>query len=118
MVGRKKRNCRMEIREVIITSFAKQILFYYLDYIGRESSESIADKFKYDFLDLVERLDINYFAFPECKFLPTKNKIYRNIIWNKYLIVYKIVKDEILVLGLFHTSQNPDKLKSFRKIRK
>lgn len=108
----------MEIKEVIITPYARQLLLLVYEYIKEESSTLTAMKFRDDFLHVAGQLDKNYFAHPECRFLQTKNKVYRNIIWNKYLILYKIVNDEILVLGLFHTSQNPVKLKSFRKIRK
>ena len=108
----------MEIKEVIITPYARQTLLFIFEFIKEESSTLTAIKFKDDFLNVAEQLDKNYLIYPECRFLQTKKEIYRNIIWNKYLIIYKIMKDEIWIIGLFHTSQSPNKLKAFRKIRK
>src|ERR1035437_5702455 len=53
---------------------------------------------------IVNNLDSNYFMFPECRFLTTKSKIYRNIILESYLIIYRITSKRIEVLRALHTS--------------
>ena len=89
-----------------------------VEYFQQNYSIDYSIKFRFEFKKIARSLSENYLAYPECRFLQTKKEIYRNIIWNKYLIIYKIMKDEVWILGLFHTSQNPVKLKAFRKIRK
>jgi len=54
---------------------------------------------------------------PECRFLLAKNHIYRNIVWYNYLIIYKILKKEIWIVGVFPTKQPPAKAKSYRKVK-
>jgi toxin ParE1/3/4 len=103
--------------EIIIKEFAlfqleKEYSYYYNEY-----SEKYADSFYYSFFKKIEDLEPYYLSHPECRFLKTKAMKYRNIVWNNYLIVYKINKNLIEVLSLFHTKQNPTKLKSIRRIK-
>jgi hypothetical protein len=104
--------------EITITVHALLTVHNEFTYLKEFASERIANSFKNNFIKKVDSILPYYAGFPECRFLPTKNQIYRNIIWGKYLIVYKILKKEILVLGVFHASQNPEKLKAYRKIKK
>lgn len=66
----------------------------------------------------VWNLDCQYLFFPEVRFLPTQTKRYRNIILGSYLIVYRILKNRVEVLRMFHSSQcipkNLSKVKSIR----
>ena len=107
----------MEVKSIVITVHAIQTLHEEFEYLKQNTSVTFAYKFRTSFIEFVDNLPGNYLLFPECRFLRTKNKIYRNIIWKDYLIVYKILKKEILVLGVFHGKQNPIKLKSYRRIR-
>jgi toxin ParE1/3/4 len=43
-------------------------------------------------------LDYAYNMHPECKFITTKSKIYRNIIQGSYLIIYRIARERVEVL--------------------
>ena len=53
---------------------------------------------------LVANLEFEYFMYPECRFLVTKSKVYRNIILESYLIIYRITSFRIEVLRVFHSS--------------
>lgn len=65
----------MEVKEVIITPYARQTLLYVFEFIKEETSASTANKFREDFLIVIEQIDKNYFAYSECRFLPTKIKL-------------------------------------------
>ena len=107
----------MEVKSVVITAHAVQSLYKEFEYHKQNTSLAFANKLRSTFIDYVDKLSQNYSLYPECRFLPTKNLAYRNIVWRDYLIIYKILKKEILVLGIFHAKQNPRKLKSYRKIK-
>lgn len=70
------------------------------------------ETFGYDaalvFFENLERLLLNlgaeYYMYPECRFLKTKSRIYRNIILESYLIIYRIIPDRVEVLRVFHSS--------------
>jgi len=53
---------------------------------------------------IVNNLGSEYFMYPECRFLMTKSRMYRNIILESYLIIYRITKSRIEVLRVFHSS--------------
>lgn len=107
----------MEVK-IILTEHALQTVRQEFDYLKENISVEFAYKFRDEFPKQVESILPFYLKYSECRFLPTKNKIYRNIIWGNYLIIFKILEKEILVLGIFHSSQNSKKLKSFRRIKK
>jgi plasmid stabilization system protein ParE len=63
----------------------------------------------YDFMmDTIERMP---FMFQEYPYKLTENKIYRRAIFeSQYVIVYKVLDDEIFILKIYHTSRNPNNL--------
>ncbi len=63
----------------------------------------------YDFMmDTIERMP---FMFQEYQYKLTENKIYRRAIFeSQYVIVYKVLDDEIFILKIYHTSRNPNNL--------
>jgi len=65
---------------------------------------------------LVENLDNEYLHHPECRHLATKNRIYRNIILDAHLIIYRITDERIEVLNIVHSASNSSKIRSSRKI--
>lgn len=104
--------------EIVITEHALQTVNAEFNYLKEFASERVAHQFKDSFVSQVDSILPFYLGHPECRFLPSKNKIYRNVIWANFLIVYKILKGNILVLGVFHSKQNPSKLKSYRRIKR
>ena len=105
------------IYKIVIKERAEQDLFAAIDYYAINYSIEYAKYFKDEFYKTAETALPFVWVYPECRYLPTKNHIYRNIIWNDYLIIYKILKTEIWVVGLFHTAQNQKKLKGYKKVK-
>ncbi|MCW5908158.1 MAG: type II toxin-antitoxin system RelE/ParE family toxin [Chitinophagales bacterium] len=100
---------RIEISEFAEAELKAEYLFYYEHYSSR-----YAERFRTDFYKQVAAILPHPEKFPECRFLSTKGKIYRNIIWGNYLIIFRIRAQAIQVLTLFHTKQHPSKIKQTR----
>jgi len=67
---------------------------------------------------LVSNLEFEYFMYPECRFLITKRRMYRNIILESYMIIYRITQDRIEVLRVFHSSIcTASRIRLVRKIK-
>jgi hypothetical protein len=101
---------------ILIKEFALEQLREEYNYYRKEYSLSYAEEFRVNFFDRISSIAPYYKSFPECRFLPSKNKSYRNIIWNNYLIVFRIKSDSVEVLSLFHTKKNPKALKRLRRV--
>ncbi|MDR1557232.1 MAG: type II toxin-antitoxin system RelE/ParE family toxin, partial [Tannerellaceae bacterium] len=54
----------------------------------------------------VERLDTDYTYHPECRHLATKSRMYRNIILDAHLIIYRITVERIEVLDIIHSASS------------
>jgi plasmid stabilization system protein ParE len=106
-----EKGVEVEIKEYALQQLKEEYNYFYTEY-----SEKYADKFYDSFFQAVERILPHYLSHPECRFLTTKNKSYRNVVWENYLIVYKIKKNKIEVLSLFHTKQNPKRLKKVKRV--
>ncbi|HKR05516.1 MAG TPA: hypothetical protein VJY62_12850 [Bacteroidia bacterium] len=103
--------------EIVIKEFALHQLKEEYDYFKTKHSLFYAEEFRLDFFKKIYSIVPFYKSFPECRFLRTKKKIYRNVVWENYLIVFKIKPELIEILTLFHTKQNPKRLKKLRRIK-
>jgi plasmid stabilization system protein ParE len=65
----------------------------------------------------IETLPSYYMIYPECRHLQTKSRIYRNIILDAHLIIYRIAAMRIEVLDIIHSSSSISKIRSVRSIR-
>lgn len=68
-------------------------------------------------LQSLETLSLYYNVYPECRHLATKNRIYRNIILDAHLIIYRITADRIEVLDIIHSASSIRKIRSTKKIK-
>ncbi|HAQ21343.1 MAG TPA: plasmid stabilization protein ParE [Prolixibacteraceae bacterium] len=92
----------------------KNIFQYGLETFGF----AVAFSFYNNLEKLVSDLEFEHFMYPECRFLATKSKIYRNIILESYLIIYRITPYRIEVLRVFHSSIcTSSKIRSVKKIK-
>ncbi|MBY0434040.1 MAG: type II toxin-antitoxin system RelE/ParE family toxin [Cyclobacteriaceae bacterium] len=66
---------------------------------------------------LTERLSTDYYLFPECYHLETVSKMYRWIILDAHLLIYRVTKKEVQVLRLIHASRSITKIKASRSLR-
>lgn len=65
----------------------------------------------------IDRIALNPFPFKECEEITTRTKMYRRAVCLSWIIVYKIVPAEIIVLGIIHKSRKPAMLKALKKIK-
>ncbi|WP_455622005.1 type II toxin-antitoxin system RelE/ParE family toxin [Parabacteroides sp.] len=72
------------------------------------------------YLDLIEHsvreLEKYYPYHPECRHLATKSRMYRNIILDSHLIIYRITDEQIEVLDIVHSATSMRKIKKTRNI--
>ncbi len=67
--------------------------------------------------DVIDRITRNPLAFRECEELPTKTRMYRRAVFYSWLIIYRIKGEQIIILGLLHSSRRPSWIKTLRKIK-
>lgn len=98
-------------------------VYYYKDiqdifeYGEATFGEKAALSFFEELLLVTHNLESHYYLHPECRHLETKSKIYRNIIFGSYLIIYRITPRRIEVLRAFHGSRSPKTIKKTTKIK-
>jgi toxin ParE1/3/4 len=90
-------------KEVVLTILAQADIKAIFEY-GAEMFGFIAAKaFVAEVYMSIWSLDFQYIMHPECRFLPTKNKMYRNVIQGNYLIIYRITPKRVEVLRVFNS---------------
>ena len=91
----------------------KQIYEYTLDTFGYFQAER--------YLHLIEKslltLSGFYAAYPECRYIPTQSRMYRNIILDSHLIIYRITDQRVEVLDIIHSASSVRKIRTTRSIR-
>ena len=101
-------------KEVVLTTLAQADIKAVFDY-GAETFGFIAAKaFVAEVYMSIWGLDYQYNMHPECRFLPTKSKIYRNIIQGNYLIIYRITSNRVEVLRVFNSRVSIRKIRAAR----
>ena len=83
-----------------------------LDLFGFYQAELYANKIK----SILYELDQTYPYYPECRHLTTKSRMYRNIILDSHLIIYRITEERIEVLDIVHSASSMRKIKKTRNI--
>ena len=107
-------NERKEIR--ISKQFDLDLISVYL--FGEEVFGATAAKsFISDIFSRIWGLDLMYSLHPECRYLLTKDKRYRNIILGSYLVIYRITSEKVEVLRILHSHSSIRKLKTSRGIK-
>ncbi len=106
-----------KFKQVITSSIFKEnrrmVYKYGIEIFGN----IIADIFMERLERIIDELEYQYDLHPECKHLSTKSKIYRNIIFGKYIIIYRITPKKVEILTLLHTSRSITKVKMARSIK-
>ena len=107
----------IQSKEVVTSGYYEihlvEILEYGIDTFGYAQ----ACKYFYTISQHVERLNIYYTYYPECRHLATKSRRYRNIILDAHLIIYRITDERIEVLDIVHADSSIGKIRGVRKIR-
>jgi plasmid stabilization system protein ParE len=76
-----------------------------------------AERYLQQIYKCLDTLSEYYPYYPECRHLQTKSRIYRNIILDAHLIIYRIATMRIEVLDIIHSSSSISKIRSVRSIR-
>ena len=91
----------------------KSIHEYTLDTFGYFQAKRYKQKIRMS----LDTLPDFFTAYPECRHLATKSHMYRNIILDAHLIIYRITDQRIEVLDIVHSASSIRKISSVRKIR-
>jgi toxin ParE1/3/4 len=105
-----------EQKKVVRSNFYLQDIVDIFEYGSATFGERAGLIFYQDLKMIVRGLETQYRLHPECRHLETKTKMYRNIIFGSYLIIYRIRAKKIEVLRAFHGSRSPKEIKKVRKI--
>ncbi|MDR1747180.1 MAG: type II toxin-antitoxin system RelE/ParE family toxin [Tannerella sp.] len=65
----------------------------------------------------LDMLPVFYTSFSECRHLRTKSRMYRNIILDSHLIIYRITDARIEVLDIVHAASSVRKIQLVRRIQ-
>jgi toxin ParE1/3/4 len=76
-----------------------------------------AEKYEKEIWQFVEALSHNYLLYPMCRHIPTKSKMYRWIILDAHVIIYRITKTEVQVLRIIHSKRSITRIRSARSIK-
>jgi plasmid stabilization system protein ParE len=106
-----------EILEVAFSDQALKSLHQIYEYGIETFSLTSATVYLDELVEKIESLSENYLLYPQCRYLPTKSKKYRNMIFGTYLVLYRITKSRIEVLNVYHSSRSISYIKSSRKIK-
>jgi plasmid stabilization system protein ParE len=90
-----------------------QVYIYGIDTFGIRQAEL----YENEIWKLVGGLSYNWPFFSECRHLPTKSKMYRWIILQSHLIVYRITDTEIQVLRIVHSHRSISKIRTSRRVK-
>ncbi len=106
-----------EIRKVIISDIAFRSLEQIYEYGVETFAHTAATVFTQELITRIKQLSSDFLLHPECRYLPTKSKIYRNIIHGSYIVIYRINPDKIEALDVFHCSRSISAIKATRKVK-
>ena len=75
-----------------------------------------AERYKQKIRNSLDTLPDFYHAYPECRHMATKSRMYRNIILDAHLIIYRITDERIEVLDIIHSASGIRRIRDVRKI--
>ena len=108
---------KARIYKVVWSRNSQQSLDDVASYIALDSVFH-AERVRKEILLLGNGLSLNPYKFQECIELPTKNNVYRKATYARnYKIIYKIVRQQIWILDVFHGKRNPAALRKLRRIK-
>ncbi|MDR3250699.1 MAG: type II toxin-antitoxin system RelE/ParE family toxin [Tannerella sp.] len=76
-----------------------------------------AERYLQQIMQSLDTLSEYYAVYPECRHLATKSRMYRNIILDAHLIVYRITNERIEVLDIIPAASSIGRIREARNIR-
>ena len=108
----KESSCKPYITSRSFRENRKHIYNYSLETFGYFQAERYSAKIQ----NSLDTLPHFYNFYPECRHIPTKNRIYRNIVLDSHLIIFRITDQRIEVLDIVHSASSIRKIRGTRKI--
>ena len=106
-----------KVREVVRSNYIPSDLVEIYQYGVETFGLTMADIFIDEITDIIEKLSQDFNLYPECRFLPTKTEMYRNIIFGKYLVIYRITPNKIEILRALHGSRSVRVIKAAKSVK-
>ncbi len=107
----------IEKKEVVLSAIFDKDLTQVFDYGEETFGFSAAKIFVGEIYNYVWNLDSMYLVHPECRFLLTKGKLYRNIILGSYIIIYRITPKRTEVLRVINSRISVKKIRTTRRVK-
>ena len=76
-----------------------------------------ADRYREIIRVSLRTLPDRYLSYPLCRHIPAKSRMYRNIILDSHLIIYRVTTARIEVLDIVHGAMSVSRIRATRKIR-
>lgn len=108
---------RLKVKRVVTSAYFIATQNQVIEYGAEQFGYALAINLDIEIEKRVQALSNLYEFYPENRYLPTKSKIYRNIILGKYMILYRIKSATVEVLAISHSSINPSQVKKLRRIK-
>jgi len=89
------------------------IYYYSFETFGQIQTERYMQKME----KAIDSLLHYYLAYPECRHIATKSRMYRNIILDAHLIIYRITDERIEVLDIIHSASSISRIRGVRNVR-
>ncbi|MDR2085899.1 MAG: type II toxin-antitoxin system RelE/ParE family toxin [Dysgonamonadaceae bacterium] len=105
-------SCKPYVVSEVFKTSRKYIYDYTLDVFGYFQAERYIQQINQSLSTLPDF----YTAYPECRHLATKSRMYRNIILDAHLIIYRITDKRIEVLDIIHSASSIGKIRAVRNI--
>ncbi|MDR1764175.1 MAG: type II toxin-antitoxin system RelE/ParE family toxin [Dysgonamonadaceae bacterium] len=95
----------------------KASLFSIYDYTLETFGYFQAERYMQKIEQHIDSLPMRYTSYPECRYLATKSRMYRNIILDSHIIIYRITSERIEVLDILHSKSSISKIRNVRSFR-
>ena len=66
---------------------------------------------------ITTELALSYWMYPECRYITTTGHLYRNVILESHLIIYRVKTERIEVLRIIHSQSSISRIRRVRKIK-
>jgi len=75
-----------------------------------------AERYRAKIKRAIDLLPFRYLIHPECRHIPTKSRMYRNIILDSHLIIYRITDERIEVLDIVYSASSISRIRGVRSV--
>jgi plasmid stabilization system protein ParE len=103
-------------REVVYSEQSLKSLQSIFEYGVETFSLDLASIFIDRLYEATQKLTTDFLIHPECRYLKTKSKMYRMMVYEQYLIIYRIKPLQIEILTIIHGSRSTSNIKKSRSI--